>query len=101
MVQNTGMDRIPNIRYYRKLYLADFIYIDEQIGQIFERLEQIGRMETPEHRAMLTAAYETQLQGFVSQMEAIGAGAAEPGGAARRARRRRVGAGGVAHAGWS
>ena len=40
-----GPDRIPNWRYYRKLYFADFIHLDEQIGRILERLEQVGRME--------------------------------------------------------
>ena len=40
-----GPDKIPNWRYYRKLYFADFIHLDEQIGRILERLEQVGRME--------------------------------------------------------
>ena len=39
------LDRLPNWRYYRKLYFADFIHIDEQIGRILERLEQTDRME--------------------------------------------------------
>ena len=40
-----GPDRIPNWRTYRKLYFADFIHIDEQVGRVLERLEQVGRLE--------------------------------------------------------
>ena len=38
-------DWIPNWRYYRELYFADFIHIDEQIGRTLERLEQTCRFE--------------------------------------------------------
>jgi len=39
-----GLDMVPNWRYYRKLYFADFMHIDEQIGIILERLEQTSRL---------------------------------------------------------
>ncbi len=50
---------IKNWLYYRKLYFADFVHIDEQIGRVLDRMEELGRLEntyiifTSDHGEML------------------------------------------------